>query len=117
MSVLVKMPHMEVEIRGKGYQKVIDVLKATFEGVVVANEKTVDIKETDWYKDMEKSWTPAKEVRANRNKLQITQEILGEKIGKKKQYISDIENGRREISLAVAKELGNVFKRDYRIFL
>ena len=66
---------------------------------------------------MNKTWTPAKEIRANRNKLQITQEILGKEIGKKRQYISDIENGRREVTIAVAKELGKVFKSDYHIFL
>ena len=117
MSVLVKMPHMEVEIRGKGYQKVIDVLKSAFEGVVISDESAVNLKETDWYKEMNESWTPAKEIRANRNKLQITQELLGEKIGKKRQYISDIENGRRGVTIAVAKELGKVFKSDYHNFL
>ncbi|MEA1910970.1 MAG: helix-turn-helix transcriptional regulator [Spirochaetota bacterium] len=117
MSVLVKMPHMEVEIRGKEYQKVIDVLKSTFKGVEVENEETVDITETDWYKDMTKSWTPAKELRANRKKFQLTQGALGEKIGKKKQYISDIETGRKNIPIAVAKELGKVFNRNYRNFL
>ncbi len=117
MSVLVKMPHMEIEIKGRGYQKVIDLLKSAFDGVVVADEKVEDIKDTDWYKNLEKTWTPAKEVRANRNKFQMTQACLGEKIGKKKQYISDIENGRREISVAVAKKLEKVFKINYRIFL
>lgn len=117
MSVLVKMPHMEVEIRGEEYQKVIDVLKSTFEDVEVENEETVVITETDWYKDMKTSWTPAKELRANRNKFQLTQSALGEKIGKKKQYISDIETGRKNISISIAKELGKVFNKDYRNFL
>ena len=117
MSVLVKMPHIEIEIWGKEYQKVIDVLKSTFEGVEVEDEETVYIADTDWYKNTKTSWTPAKELRANRNKIQLTQSALGEKIGKKKQYISDIETGRKNISIFIAKELGEVFNKDYRNFL
>ena len=66
---------------------------------------------------MEKNWTPAKEVRANRNKFQLNQENLGKKIGKTKQYISDIETERRTITIPIAKELGKVFNRDYHKFL
>ncbi len=117
MSVLVKMPHIEIEIRGRDYQKVIDLLKSSFSNVKVINEKSVDIETTDWNIKMKDSWTPAKELRANRNKFQLTQTELGEKIGKGKQYISDLENGRRNINIPVAKLLGEVLQRDYHKFI
>ncbi|MDA3809744.1 MAG: helix-turn-helix transcriptional regulator [Spirochaetaceae bacterium] len=117
MSVLVKMPHIEIEIKGEDSQKVIDLLKSSFSNVKVINEKSVDIDTTDWNRNMEKSWTPAKELRANRNKFQLTQKELGEKIGKGKQYISDLENGRRNINIPVAKLLGEALQKDYHHFL
>jgi hypothetical protein len=48
MSVLVKMPHIEIEIKGEDSQKVIDLLKSSFSNVKVINEKSVDIDTTDW---------------------------------------------------------------------
>ena len=117
MSVLVKMHHTEIEIRGEESQKVIDVLQKAFGNIVVDQTGSVDIATTDWHKKMEKNWTPAKEVRANRNKFLLNQENLGKKIGKTKQYISDIETGRRTVTIPVAKALGEVFNRNYHRFL
>ncbi len=117
MSVLVKMPHIEIEIRCEDSQKVIDLLKSSFSDVKVIDEKSIDIETTAWNRKMEKNWTPAKELRVNRNKFQLTQTELGEKIGKGKQYISDLENGRRNINIPVAKLLGEALQKDYHNFL
>lgn len=117
MSVLVRMPHMEIEIRGREYQKVIDLLKSTFREVYVEEETPIDMEETDWHKAMSSAWSPSIELRTNRLKFQLSQSELGAKIGKSRQYISDLENGRRNITVTLAKTFGEIFKSDYHNFL
>ena len=41
--------------------------------------------------------------------MKMTQEKLAEKLGTRKQVISDMEHGRRAISKATAKELSKIF--------
>jgi len=48
-----------------------------------------------------------KAVRRVRNKLQLSQEMLGYKAGLHRTYIGDIECGRRNITLASAKRLAD----------
>lgn len=117
MSVLVKMPHMEIEIRGENYLPVVNVLKSAFDNVTVEKENPVNIEETDWFQEISESWSPSTELRANRLKNQLSQTDLGKKIGKSRQYVSDLEKDRRNITKPLAKKLGAIFKCDYRRFL
>ena len=41
--------------------------------------------------------------------MDLTQSMLAEKLGTSKQFISDMENGRKPISKKMAKELSKIF--------
>lgn len=47
----------------------------------------------------------------------MTQAALAEKIGVRQHHISEIENGKRSISLEMAKKLASVLGTDHRVFL
>ena len=52
-----------------------------------------------------------------RLKFEMTQEKLAELLNTKQNRVSDLENGRREVSKEMAKKLGLVFKVPYQMFL
>ena len=56
-------------------------------------------------------------LRANRNKMGLSQQEFGDLIGVSQNHISEMENGRRAIGKAMAKRFAKVFKTDYRYFL
>ncbi len=115
MLVHVKTPPTNIEITGEGAMDILNALKEKFS--VEPMGEYMPYKMTDFYKEMKKGWTVGAEIRANRGKFGFTQEVLGKKIGVSKQYISDLENGRKAVSVKTAKALGLVFERDYRRFL
>lgn len=89
----------------------MSVLRQMFK---VEKEQYVNATDTDWYKETKANWTPSTEVRTNRQKFGLTKKELGEMIGVSKQYVSDLENDHRNLSIELVKILGEVFKRDYR---
>ena len=52
---------------------------------------------------------PEKIVSLYRENRKLSQSELGKKIDQSAKYISDIENGRRNISIKTAKKLAEVF--------
>ena len=54
--------------------------------------------------------TPDGNLRFYRKLVGMTQKELSEKLGITKQYVSDMENGRRDISRKMAKSLAGLFK-------
>ena len=120
MQVHVKTPHIDIQIKGEEYKPLLDLLKKDFgeEQVEIINEEDefVEITATDWFKDMKP--TTGETVEIHRSNLKMTQAKLGEAIGgRSKQYISDIEKGRRNISLDLAKRLGKVLGHNYKTYL
>lgn len=61
--------------------------------------------------------TPGMLIEGLRLKFEMTQEKLAELLNTKQNRISDLENGRREVSKEMAKKLGEVFKVPYQMFL
>ena len=62
--------------------------------------------------------SPGETVEIHRLNLNMTLAELGEAIGKRsKQYVSDIEKGRRKISLDLAKRLGEVLSHNYKTYI
>jgi len=128
MQVVVKKPHIKFSINAD-----VDVPTTFLEklAVFIQNEynsdvnviydhddELIDITETEWYQDMEKSRHPGTTVKIYRQNIKMTQKELGEKLGGfSKQYISDIENGRRNISLEIAKKLSVIFKKSIERFI
>jgi len=84
--------------------------------IIEDEDELIEITSTDWFNEMKPS--PGETVEIHRSNLKITQAELGEAIGgRSKQYISDIEKGRRNISLDLAKRLGEVLGHSYKTYL
>ncbi len=116
MQAVVKTPHIKVNIEGEIPENLLKVLKENFGNKlkIIDNpdEEVIDAFETDWYKDIKKKMKPSDYIRIDRQNKNLTQAELGKLIGNtSRQYISDIEKGKRVVSLKLAKELAKVFDR------
>jgi predicted transcriptional regulator len=60
---------------------------------------------------------PAMMLRGLRGKEDITQQELAERIGITQTMVSDLESGKRPISLKMAKRIAEEFKVPYKMFL
>lgn len=114
MLAVVKTPHTKLRMEGEIPAKVLSFLKSYYGKKLQVEETTDDavvlVRDTSWYKKMKKTMTPGKEIRGHRELLGITQEQLGEKLGgKSRQYVSDLENGRRSVSKELAKQFAEIF--------
>ena len=68
-------------------------------------------------KDIEKIGGPALALKGARVKEGITQKKLADLLGISQVYISQLENGQREINKSMAKKLEKVFNVNYKVFL
>jgi DNA-binding XRE family transcriptional regulator len=101
------------EVNGDVPSDVMDYLKNKYGQdikVIEGSEKKENIFDTKWYKKIRTSITPGEIVKMYRENLGLSQTELGKKLGKfTRQKISDIENGKRNISKEVAKKLSRLF--------
>jgi len=122
MQVHVKMPHIKIDIDGEISKKHLSLLKKEYGKNVhlVKNEddEYVDVFKTDWYKKIQSKMTPGKNMKIYRMNRGLTQLQLGELLGGiPKQHISNMENGKRTISLKMAKTLSKIFKVSVERFI
>lgn len=115
MLAVVKTPRTKIKIEGDIPKPILKVLKLEFGKNLKIKEEPgdelVDLFDTDWFKDRKKKITPGKTLRTYRENKGWNQEKLGKKLGGfSRQYISDLENGRREISKNLAKTLSKLFQ-------
>jgi DNA-binding XRE family transcriptional regulator len=61
--------------------------------------------------------SPAMALRGLRGKEDITQVELAERLGISQNMVSDMESGKRNISLKMAKRIGEEFQISYKVFL
>jgi DNA-binding XRE family transcriptional regulator len=61
--------------------------------------------------------SPAMALRGLRGKEDITQTELAARLGISQNMVSDMESGKRNISLKMAKRIGEEFKISYKVFL
>ena len=114
MRAVVKTPHIEVNIKGMIPQKLISLLKEEYgdEVKVIDNDddKLVNVFETPWYRNIKEVLTPSEVMRIYRENRAMTHTRLGELLGGiPRQHISNMENGKRPISLNTAKKLAKLF--------
>src|SRR3989304_5685379 len=114
MQAVVKTPHIEVNIKGMIPQRLISLLKEEYgeEVKVIDNDddKLVNVFETPWYRNIKEALTPSEVMRIYRENRAMTQTRLGELLGGiPRQHISNMENGKRPISLNTAKKLAKLF--------
>lgn len=68
-------------------------------------------------KEFEKYTEIGAMVRAGRFKAGLTQRELADKLEILPHHVSEMEHGKRPVSIKMAKKLGALFKLDYRLFL
>jgi len=128
MQVVVKKPHIkfsintDIEVPTTFLQKLADFIQKEYNSdvnIIYDNEEElIDITETEWYQEMEKRRNPGTAVKIYRQNKKMTQQELGEQLGGfSKQYIADIESGRRNIGMDVAKKLSVLFKKSIERFI
>ena len=113
MQALVKTPRTNIRIQGDIPTSVLDVLRSEYGGklrIYEEEDEYVEVTGTDWYKTIKDKSTPGDAMQIYRKNQQLTQAQLGEKLGNiPRQIISNMERGRRSISLSTAKKLSAIF--------
>lgn len=113
MQAVVKMPHIEIHIKGEIPQKILSVLEEEYGHHVEIeedDEALVNVFETDWYRDVKSRMTPGKYLKVYRENHGLTQVELGRRLGNvPRQHISNMERGSRNISLKTARKLAEIF--------
>jgi DNA-binding XRE family transcriptional regulator len=61
--------------------------------------------------------SPAKLLRGLRGKMELTQAEFAKRLGISQHHISEMETGKRSITLEMAKRIGETFDVAYKIFL
>lgn len=127
MQVVVKKPHIKFNISVDGkitfgfLQKIADMVKNEYGNIEVKyddNEQLTDCFNSDWYLETKKSMKPCDYIKIYRENRNWTQTELGIKLGGlSRQYISDMENGRRSISKVLAKKLSVLFEIPIQRFI
>lgn len=77
----------------------------------------VDPKDFEWFKETIEELKNGKIIFDLRYHFSLSQSDLGKKLGVGRKYISDLENGRRRISIKMAEKLGKVFNHDPKDFI
>ena len=119
MQVVVKKPPIRLE--GEITPNLVDFLKTEFGNIEVVDDKDeelIDVTESAWYQNINQTISPGETLRFYREMRGITQAELGARIGRfRRQYISNLENGHRPISKAVAKRLAVLFEVSVERFI
>ncbi len=113
MQAVVKTPRIEIHIKGDIPKKLLSVLEQEYGQQVqfIDDEETVDIFQTDWYRQTKSKMTPGDNLKIYRTNNELTQARLGEMLGGlPRQHISNMEAGARSISLKMARKLSEIFK-------
>jgi antitoxin component HigA of HigAB toxin-antitoxin module len=111
MQALVKTPRTDIRIRGEIPARILDALRNEYGHdlkIYDDEEEYVEVRETEWYRNL--TVTPGEVMRVYRENHNLTQAQLGEKLGKTpRQIVSNMERGKRAISLTTAKKLAVIF--------
>lgn len=114
MQAVVKTPHININIKGEIPKKLLDIIKQEFgDAVYIAQDKDdelIDIFSTEWYKKTKAAMKPGDYIKIYRENHNITQKELGKRLGNiHAQHISNMENGKRNISLKMARKFSKIF--------
>lgn len=123
MLAVVKTPHIEINIKGKDIPvNIINFLKKEYgKKLHISKEnddESIDVFQTDWYKNIKKTITPGFNLKLYREMKKITQTELGKLLGDiPKQHISNMEKNIRPISINTAKKLAKIFNVSVEKFI
>jgi len=123
MQAVVKTPHIKINVQGDNIPaKLLFFLKEEYGNKVKFIEeeggKLVNVANTQWYKNIKAATTPGDYLRIYRERNGLTQAKLGEMAdGIPRQHISNMENGKRSISVKMAHKFADIFDISFEIFL
>jgi len=114
IGAVVKTPHIEIQINGDLPPKLLSVLEEEYgESLRLYkddDDETVDVFETDWYREIKSKMTPGDNLIIYRQNHGLTQAKLGELLGcVPRQHISNMERGIRPISIKTTRKLAEIF--------
>jgi DNA-binding XRE family transcriptional regulator len=95
---------------------VLNALKSDYT-IEFEDNTYVDLKKTDWYLESQKRLRHGGLIRLLRGHKNISQGELAKRLDVTSKYVSDLENGRRPVSLKLAKKLAAFFGRKPERFL
>ncbi len=115
MQAVVKTPRIEINIKGEIPDRLMSMLEEEYGEQIQLlednDEEAVNIFETGWYRDIKSKMTPGDNLKIYRENRGLTQAKLGEMLGAvPRQHISNMERGKRSISLKTARKLAELFK-------
>jgi len=114
MQAVVKTPRIEISVKGTAIPpRLIEVLKEVYGPEISLVEDhgddLVDAFDTQWYQGVKEKMTPEIYLCIDRENKMLTQLHLGEGLGGiPRQHISNMEHGRRSISLKMARKLSSL---------
>jgi DNA-binding XRE family transcriptional regulator len=87
--------------------------------LVEPDDGSINIHASAWYKEMSATRTPGRALRVYRENRGLSQSELARKLGEthRKQYVADMEAGRRGISKEMAKKLAVILNAPVARFL
>jgi DNA-binding XRE family transcriptional regulator len=122
MPVAEKTPPTEVTIRVS--RSILSDIEARYgrknvHRVEPDDEESINVRDSSWYVRVSAGHTPGRALRVYRENRGLSQAELAKKLGKtrRKQYVADMEAGRRGISKAMAKKLAEVLNAPVERFL
>lgn len=114
MQVHVKTRNTQIDMKGNIPKEVLAAItKAYKNSVKILNDDGEEIilaEQSRWFQEMNEKTTPGRVIQIYRENLGWSQSQLGKELNKSIQYISDLENGRRNVSLNMAKKLAEIFE-------
>jgi DNA-binding XRE family transcriptional regulator len=95
---------------------VLNALKRDYT-IELEDNTYVDVTKTDWYAESQSRLRHGGLIHLLRGHKNISQGALGKQLNVTGKYVSDLENGRRSVSLKMAKKLAEFFGRKPERFL
>lgn len=126
MQAVVKTHHIKITVEAENIPlKVMNFLRKEFgnnlkisksKGKVI-EEDSLEVKKTQWYKDLKKQISPADNLKIYRQNKGLSQGKLAVILGILPSNISEMERGKRGISKKIAKKLSLTLETSLEKFI
>ena len=118
MNVSVVTSEVTISANGKLPERLLELLNELYGDAVSISGEDAPYADSKWFNELHHSLTPGDVVRTYRTLAKLTQTQLGGMVGgKSRKFISEIENGQRDISEETARALAAALKRPFERFI
>lgn len=109
---------IQLTVPAETTMKIADVIRSVLT-LAGHNVLRIDNDDEEWItsEEMFPDGSPAMALRGFRGKMELTQSELAERLGVSQNAISELESGKRPISIKMAKKLEKEFNVPYKVFL